>query len=116
MKLVKFEGWTTWSFTPMETASLPSVGTNWHTVAMTFQGTNITASFDGAPVISVMDNDFDSVAPYSNGGITADLYTDGNAYSMSVSNVIVSGAGVHAAALACRREQRILMSSCRARF
>jgi len=53
MKLVKFEGWTTWSFTAMQTAALPAVGTNAHTVVMVFQGANITVSFDGAPVINV---------------------------------------------------------------
>jgi uncharacterized repeat protein (TIGR02543 family) len=90
MKLVKFEGWTTWSFTPMQTASLPSVGTNWHTVTMTFQSTNIAVSYDGTPVISVADNNFDSVAPYTSGGITADLYSDENAYGLSVDNVVVS--------------------------
>ena len=73
MKLVKFEGWTTWSGTPMQTASLGSVGTNLHTLALTFAGANITVSYDGVQKISVTDNNFDGVAPFTNGGISADI-------------------------------------------
>ena len=37
------------------------------------------------------DNNFDSVASFASGGITADLWTDANAYAMSVENVTVNG-------------------------
>ena len=90
IKLVKWEGWTTWSGTPMAQASLPGVGTNWHTVALAFQGTNLTVSYDGVQEISVTDNDFDSVAPYSSGGITADLWTYQAPFTLFVANVLVT--------------------------
>jgi len=40
--------------------------------------------------INVTDNNFDGVAPFTNGGITADLYTDVNPYVLMIDNVIVS--------------------------
>jgi hypothetical protein len=93
MKLIKFTGWTSWSGTPMAQASLTKgVGTNWHTVAITFQGTNITVLYDAAQVISVIDNSFSSVAPYTNGGITVDVSVYPTAYTLSVSNVVVTPA------------------------
>ena len=61
LKLIKFEGWTVWSFTPMATVTLPNVGTNAHTLKLTFKGTNITVSFDGVPEISLADVNYDSV-------------------------------------------------------
>jgi hypothetical protein len=90
VKLIKFEGWTTWSFTPMAQASLPNVGTGAHTLLLAFQGTNITVSFDGTPEISVADNNFDGVAPFTTGGITADMYSDANAYQIGIQNVAVT--------------------------
>ncbi len=42
LRLIKFEGWTTWSHSPMAQASLPSVGTNLHNLRLAFQGSNIT--------------------------------------------------------------------------
>ena len=90
IKLVKWEGWTSWGGTPMALASLPGVGTNWHTVALAFQGTNLTVSYDGVQEISVTDNDFDSVAPYSSGGITADLWTYQAPFTLFVANVLVT--------------------------
>jgi hypothetical protein len=90
MKLVKFTGWTSWSGTPMAQASLPGVGTAWHTVLVTFLGTNITVSYDGVQEISVTDNDFGSVAPYTDGGISVEMGTLPTPYAMSVSNILVT--------------------------
>jgi regulation of enolase protein 1 (concanavalin A-like superfamily) len=90
IKLMKFTGWTTWTGTAMGQASLSSVGTNWHTVALAFQGAGITVSYDGVQKISVTDNSFGSVAPYSTGGITADLGTYPTAFTLFVSNVSVT--------------------------
>jgi len=89
LKLIKFEGWQSWSGVPMQSVSLPGVGTNAHLVAMTFSGANISISFDGAQMINVTDNNYDGVAPYTNGGITADMYTDTSSYTFTVDNVIV---------------------------
>jgi VCBS repeat-containing protein len=91
LKLIKFESWTGWSGTPMALASLTKgVGTNWHTLVLSFQGANITVSYDGSQVISVTDNNFDGIAPYTTGGITADMATYPTAYTFSVSNVVVT--------------------------
>src|SRR5208282_3907873 len=90
LKLVKFEGWGNWSFTPMATVPLPGVGTNWHTLELAFLTNQITVYYDRLQVANVTDNSFDSQPAYLNGGITADMYTvAGTPYVMSVSNVIV---------------------------
>ena len=90
LRLIKFEGWNTWSFTPMQAVNLPPVGTNWHTLDLTFQGTNIIVSFDGAQVINATDNNFDSVAPYSSGWITVDMYSDTIPYNFLVDDIMVT--------------------------
>ena len=76
----------------MQTATLPSVGTNPHTVAITFQGANIIVTYDGAQMISVTDNNFDFATPYKSGGISVDMFNDTNAFTLTVDNVSVSGA------------------------
>ena len=90
LKLVKFRSLTAWSGTPMMQVSLPSVGTAWHTLKLTFQGARILVSYDGTQMIDVTDSSFDSRAPYASGGITAELYTYNTAYKMNVDNVVVS--------------------------
>jgi hypothetical protein len=90
MNLIKWETWGNWSRIPMAQAKLPGVGTNWHTVALSFQGSNITASYDGTQEISVTDSNFSSMAPLASGGITADLYTFRKAFTFSVANVVVT--------------------------
>ncbi len=90
LKLIKFEGWTTWSFTPMAQVSLPSVGTGFHTLLLTFQGSTISVSYDGVQEIAVTDNNFDGVAPLTTGGITADMYTDVFSYQAGIDDVVVS--------------------------
>jgi hypothetical protein len=94
LKLVKFEGWTTWSSTPMAYVALPPVGTNWHTVALTMQGTNLTAYLDGVQVLNTVDNNFDGVPAYTNGGITADIYTAPGPSSVSFRNVAAAALGL----------------------
>ncbi len=89
LKLVKFSGWTIWSGTPMQQINLPSVGTGSHTLKMVFSGSNIQVFYDGALMINVTDNNFDSRAPYLSGGISSDMWTYTNPYVMELSNVIV---------------------------
>lgn len=90
LKLIKFTGWSSWSGTPVAIASLPSVGTVAHTLALTFNGSTISVSYDGAPVVSIVDTGFESVAPYTAGGITADIYTYDAPYLLSVDDVTVT--------------------------
>lgn len=90
LRLVKFEGWTTWGFTPMAAVNLPPLGTNWHTIALTFQGTNISVSFDGTQVISAIDDNFDSVPAFLSGGITTDIYSDGTPNNLFFDDIVVT--------------------------
>jgi hypothetical protein len=90
MNLIKWETWGNWSRIPMAQAKLPGVGTNWHTVALSFQGSNITASYDGTQEISVTDSNFSSMGPLASGGITADLFTYQKPFVFSVANVVVT--------------------------
>ena len=57
VRLVKFQSWTDWSYPSssymsMQQATLPSVGTNWHTVQMSCQGNRIPVACDGNEVLS----------------------------------------------------------------
>lgn len=90
LKLIKFEGWESWTGGPMQSASLPALGTNWHTLTLTFQGANIIVYFDGVQQINISDNNFDSVAAYTKGGISVDMYTAATPYTLAVDDVIVS--------------------------
>ncbi len=92
--LVKFRTWTSWGGTPMAQASIPAIGTSWHTLNVTFQGNRIQVSCDGIPGIDVIDNGFDSRAAYTSGGITADLWTNNTAYTMNVDDIVVTGVAV----------------------
>jgi hypothetical protein len=90
LKLVKFEGWTTWSFAPMQQVSLPAVGTNWHTLTLSFSGTNISVYFDGLLKINAVDNNYDSVPAFVTGGITVDMYSDPVPYVKMMDDVMVA--------------------------
>lgn len=56
LKLMKFTGWSSWSGTPMQQVSLPSVGTNFHTLKLGFVGNRILVSYDGTLYIDVVDS------------------------------------------------------------
>jgi len=90
LKLIKFTGWGAWSGVPMQTVNLPGVGTTAHTLALTFQGDNVTVAYDGVQVISMVDTGYESVAPFTGGGISADVYTYDAPYLMSVDDVSVT--------------------------
>jgi hypothetical protein len=90
LDLVKYNDWTSW--TVMEQVSLPGVGTNWHSVELAFQGSQITVYYDNTnQVLSVTDDgSFNGQGAYTNGGISVDMWTEYVTYTMSVDNVIVS--------------------------
>ncbi|MDD5141086.1 MAG: immunoglobulin domain-containing protein, partial [Verrucomicrobiales bacterium] len=93
LKLVKFFDWSNWSGTPMQLSptSLPNgVGTTWHTLNLTFHLNELIVYWDGIKVADVTDNNFSSLPPYWNGGITADVWASSAAQAMIVSNVVVS--------------------------
>ena len=76
MRLIKFSAWEVWSFTPMALVNLPSVGTNYHTLKLNFQGNQITVFYDGTQMINVADNLFDGTPAYTNGFFGAHMYMD----------------------------------------
>jgi VCBS repeat-containing protein len=90
LQLVKQWDWTTYSGTEMAQASLPSVGTGWHTLKLVCNGNRIQVFYDGTSKIDVTDNNYDSRAPYLSGGIDAGMGTFDSVYTMSVDNVVVS--------------------------
>src|SRR5262249_51037221 len=53
LKLLKFQSWT--AFTVLQQTNLPSVGTNWHTTKLAFQGNRISVYFDTNQLMSVTD-------------------------------------------------------------
>ena len=92
LKLIKFQTWSNFGYTnsayvPMAQVSLAAVGTNWHTVMMTFRGAQITVSYDANQVLSVTDLEAE---PYLSGAVSLDFYTDTNAYQFTVDNVVVN--------------------------
>ena len=95
LKLIKFHNWTevsTW--TPLAAVALTNnpVGTNWHTLGIAFQGSNIFAYYDGAKVAQVTDDgSFDGQGAFTNGGIDAEMWEeDPSSYLFSLSNVVVA--------------------------
>ena len=71
--------------------TLPGVGTNPHTLRLTFQTNSIAAYFDGVLKTNVTDNgSIDGQPAYTNGTVSLDMYTYTTAYTMTVDNVIVS--------------------------
>ncbi|MHB8057001.1 MAG: Ig-like domain-containing protein [Desulfuromonadaceae bacterium] len=88
--LGKMWNWTTYGGAPMGQASLPGVGTGFHTLRMVCDGSRIQVYYDGTLKIDVTDNNFDSRAPYLSGGIGSAMFTYGTTYTMTVDNVVVS--------------------------
>ena len=91
LKLIKFSNWTTFgyngtSFVPMQQVSLPGVGTNWHTLKLTFQTNQIKISYDGSEVMNITDIE---AQPLMSGGISADMWTDATPYVMAIDDVVV---------------------------
>ncbi len=75
IKLIKFSNWTTWTL--LQSASVASVGTNWHVIDLGFQGSQISVALDGVQKLSAIDSD------YTQGGISFDMWTDDAPYVMA---------------------------------
>src|SRR6266566_2755135 len=92
LQLLKFQYWLGYEYTnstwqPMREVSLPAVGTNWHTLKLSFQGNQITVFYDGNQVASVTDAESN---PFWTGGICAGMSTANNPYTMFVDDVVVN--------------------------
>jgi hypothetical protein len=91
VRLIKFSTWTRFGYNgsngaAMTNASLAAMGTNWHTLKLAFFGNQIAVYYDAKQVLSVTDVE---ATPYTSGGVSADLWTYTNGYTMSLSEVIV---------------------------
>ena len=82
-KLLKFQSWE--GFTVMQQGSLPGVGTNFHTVKLSFRGGQIDFRYDSNLVTSVTDP-----SPYLSGGLSFDMWTDAAGYQMFADDVLVN--------------------------
>ncbi|WP_344445068.1 RICIN domain-containing protein [Kitasatospora nipponensis] len=73
---------TSWSFSTLAAGTVPALGTNtWHRVALTFQGSTLTAKLDGVTLTTVTD------AGYGAGQIALGT---GGYYSAQFSNLTVT--------------------------
>lgn len=93
LRLIKFQTLTSFGYlgTPfafMASTNLASVGTNFHTVRMDLQGSQIQVYFDGVQRINVADAESTF---YTNGAVSLDLWTDSSGYLMGVDDVLVNG-------------------------
>jgi hypothetical protein len=85
LKLIKYTGWTTWTGTPIQQVSLPSVGTGWHHLKMRFTGKRIRVYYDNsiAPIIDKTDSTLAS------GYAGVDFWTHGNTSGSTYNNFVV---------------------------
>jgi len=97
VKLIKFQNFTTFGYTnvpgiPMQQASLPGVGTTYHTLKMALFGNRIAVYYDGVQMMSVTDVE---PQPYLTGGAGASMWTDNTTYTMSIDNFVVKPLAVN---------------------
>ena len=85
LRLLKFQSWT--GATALQQASLPGVGTNWHSLKLVARGNRLAASYDGNLVLSFTDT---NAQPLLSGGLTLEFWTDATDYTMSADDVLVS--------------------------
>ena len=91
LRLIKFQNWTSFGYggtpgAPMGQISLPSVGTNWHTLTLTFRGNLISVYYDDSLVMSLTDTE---AQPYVSGGISLDMWAGTTPYVMAADDVLV---------------------------
>src|SRR6185295_18580825 len=93
LRLIKFQSLTSFGYngTPfafMASTNLSSVGTNFHTLRMDLQGSQINVYFDGVQRISTTDIEG---TYYTNGAVSLDMWTDSTGYLMVVDDLVVNG-------------------------
>ena len=77
LRLIKFSTYTNFGYlnvalAPMREISLPGVGTQWHTLRLTFIGNQISVAYDGIQVINMTDVE---AQPHLSGGISVGMWT-----------------------------------------
>lgn len=96
LTLIKFYDWFTWSYVPMQEVILPPVGTNVHTLKLSFLGAQIAVDYDGSTLIRLTDNNFDGYSPFWTGGVSLEFYPGTGTGQMSADNVSVAVSAVGA--------------------
>ena len=91
LRLIKFQTWTTFAYNgtaeaAMGQVSLPAVGTNWHTLTLTFHGNLIGVYYDDSLVLSITDTE---AQPYVSGGVSLDMWGGPTPYVLAVDEVLV---------------------------
>jgi VCBS repeat-containing protein len=75
MRIIKARGWRNWGSNPvMAEVGLSAVGGSPHTLKATFRGNQITVSLDGTVLTNVVDNNFEGIPAYTNGGASAHVF------------------------------------------
>src|ERR1051325_10361614 len=92
LQLLKFQYWLGYEYTnstwqAMRKVSLPAVGTNWHTLKLTFQGNQISVYYDSNLVTSIIDAESN---PFWTGGLCAGMSTMNIPYTMFIDDVVVN--------------------------
>jgi hypothetical protein len=92
LQLLKFQYWLGYEYTnstwqAIREVPLASVGTNWHTLKLSFQGNQISVYYDSNLVTSAVDNESN---PFWTGGICAGMSTASARYNMFVDDVVVT--------------------------
>jgi len=92
LQLLKFQYWLGYEYTnstwqAMREIPLPAVGTNWHTLKLTFQGNQISVYYDSNLVTSITDSESN---PFWTGGICAGMSTGNTPYTIFVDDVVVN--------------------------
>jgi hypothetical protein len=92
LQLLKFQYWLGYEYTnstwqAIREVPLPSVGTNWHTLKLAFQGNQISVYYDSNLVTSATDAESN---PFWTGGICAGMSTANARYNMFVDDVVVT--------------------------
>ncbi|HVV72389.1 MAG TPA: Ig-like domain-containing protein, partial [Verrucomicrobiae bacterium] len=92
LRLIKFQSLTQWGyngvgFTGIQTVTLPTVGTNWHSLMVAVVTNHISVFYDGSQLINADDAE---VQPYLTGGVGADFYRDTADLRMSIDDLVVT--------------------------
>jgi hypothetical protein len=92
LQLLKFQYWLGYEYTnstwqAIREVPLASVGTNWHTLKLSFQGNQISVYYDSNLVTSATDAESN---PFWTGGICAGMSTANARYNMFVDDVVVT--------------------------
>lgn len=82
-KLLKFYSWD--SFMVIDQGSLSSVGTNWHSIKLAFQGNRVTFYYDNTQLTFFPDPN-----PHPAGGLSVELWTEAAGYVLSADDVRVT--------------------------